>query len=83
MIASEIVVQRKQSNVECHPLMVAIVSMTRRVVRVWNGKRQGDRLFEKTGGVAWLQPSDLPPIFVACSLRHFVPRAGTINEFTG
>jgi hypothetical protein len=32
MIASEIVTQRKQSNVDCHPRRAAIVSMLRPVV---------------------------------------------------
>src|SRR5215475_1609644 len=39
MIASEIVAQRKQSNVDRHPPPAAIVSMPGPVVRAWNGKR--------------------------------------------
>jgi hypothetical protein len=39
MIASEIVAQRKQSNVDRHPPLAAIVSMPGPVASAWNGKR--------------------------------------------
>src|SRR6201999_2232056 len=40
MIASEIVAQRKQSNVDPHPPPAEIVSMPRPVVSAWNVKRE-------------------------------------------
>src|SRR6185437_11287498 len=39
MIASEIVAQREQSDVDRHPPLAAIVPMPRPVVRAWNRKR--------------------------------------------
>jgi hypothetical protein len=39
MIASEIVAQRKRSDMDRHPPLAAIVSMPRPVVRAWDGKR--------------------------------------------